>query len=169
MPPLPIVRLAVDWLRTSLWRRLARSSRDVAGGQALVEFALGLPLMLLIMLGTLDIGQMFIDYVTMRNGVREAASYAARNPDDDGGIRRRYTEHSLILTDDGDDIYSVVCLDRGGGTIGCDGLDPAQVDGVRIELTASRVYEPVMTGFLQDYFGIPPFVLEARATAEVLK
>jgi len=45
-------------------------SRQRKSGQAFVEFALGMPLMLLIMLGTLDIGQVFIDYVQLRNACR---------------------------------------------------------------------------------------------------
>lgn len=153
-------------LRGRLWRRPVGNAER---GQSLVEFALGLPLLLLIMLGTLDIGQVFIDYVTMRNAVREAASYGARNPADVGGMRDRYTMHSPLLADAGANIATPICYDRAGNTPACGSLRPDVEDGARIELTASRVYTPIMTGFLQDYFGLSPFVLEARATAEVLK
>ena len=58
---------------------LATGSRR---GQAFVELALSMPLMLLIMLGTLDVGQVFVDYIQLRNGCREAASYGARDAHD---------------------------------------------------------------------------------------
>jgi Flp pilus assembly protein TadG len=53
--------------------RYRRRSR----GQAFVEFALLLPVMLLILLVAVDFGRLFFSYIQVNNAAREAASYAA--------------------------------------------------------------------------------------------
>jgi Flp pilus assembly protein TadG len=49
-------------------------------GQSLVEFALVLPVMLLLLLFGVDFGRVFFGWVELNNVVREAANYAAENP-----------------------------------------------------------------------------------------
>ena len=68
-------------------REAAASSTDPGGsdaarldrgaGQALVEFALILPLFLLLTLGVVDLARVFASYIALTDGVREAALYAA--------------------------------------------------------------------------------------------
>jgi PKD repeat protein len=48
-------------------------------GQSLVEFALVLPVMLLIVVGGIDLGRVFLGWVSLNNTTRIAASYAASN------------------------------------------------------------------------------------------
>ena len=48
-------------------------------GQSLAEFALLLPLLLVILFGTIDIGRAFYTYISLTNAAREAARYAAVN------------------------------------------------------------------------------------------
>ncbi len=135
------------------------SSHGRKHGQAFVEFALGLPLMLLIMLGTLDIGQVFVDYVQLRNGCREAASYGARNPTKTPQIINRVYDHSPMLSD-GQTLVTVRLIGN---------LDPQDNSTTTIVVYGMRTFEPIMTGFLNDYFGIGTLTLEATSTAEVLK
>ncbi len=49
-------------------------------GQSVVEFALLLPVMLLILLVAIDFGRLFFSYVQVTNASREAAAYAAADP-----------------------------------------------------------------------------------------
>jgi Flp pilus assembly protein TadG len=49
--------------------------------------------MLLLLLGTVDLGRMFFDYIELRNAVREGAAYAARYPSDAAGARQRVFDH----------------------------------------------------------------------------
>ena len=49
-------------------------------GQSLVEFTLVLPILLLLILVGLDFGRVFLGWVELNNVVREAANYAASNP-----------------------------------------------------------------------------------------
>jgi Flp pilus assembly protein TadG len=55
-------------------------SRRLCAGQGLVEFTLTLPLLLLIVIGTLDLGRIFFAYMTITNASREGAFYATSNP-----------------------------------------------------------------------------------------
>ena len=49
-------------------------------GQALAEFALVVPVLLLILLGGIDFGRLFFGWVNLNNAARIAADYAATNP-----------------------------------------------------------------------------------------
>ena len=57
--------------------------------QSLVEFALTLPLLLLILLGAVDLGRVFNASVAITNASREAARYGMSNLDDTTGIKAR--------------------------------------------------------------------------------
>ena len=59
------------------WRRGAYKSRD-ARGQAMVEFGLVLPLLLVFLLGVVDFGRVFSDGITMEAAARNAAEAAAQ-------------------------------------------------------------------------------------------
>lgn len=61
---------------TRLRRHLATRSR----GQSLVEFALVLPILLLLTATALDFGRVYLGYVNLQNMARIAANFAANNP-----------------------------------------------------------------------------------------
>lgn len=50
-------------------------------GQSLVEFALVLPIILLLVMVALDFGRVYLGYVNLQNMARIAANFAADNPD----------------------------------------------------------------------------------------
>lgn len=58
-------------------------------GQSLVEFALTLPILLLLLLGTVDLGLGFKTYITLSNASREGARWITINPSDQAGARSR--------------------------------------------------------------------------------
>ena len=59
----------------------ASRSRPVrARGQSLAEFALTVPMLLLMVLFGLDFGRVFLGWVALNSAAREAANYAAMNP-----------------------------------------------------------------------------------------
>ncbi len=66
-------------------------------GQSLVEVALLFPLLLILLLGLLDFGRAYYAMVSIRDAADEGASYAAINPDDLDGIRRRAAEATVGL------------------------------------------------------------------------
>jgi Flp pilus assembly protein TadG len=61
----------------SIARRIPARLRPRSRGQALVELALVLPVMLLLMLGALDLGRLFYAKITVTNAAKEAAYVAA--------------------------------------------------------------------------------------------
>jgi Flp pilus assembly protein TadG len=55
-------------------------------GQAMVEFALVLPLLILILCGILDFGWIFFHQILVNNAAREAARYSSIHLYDDGAV-----------------------------------------------------------------------------------
>jgi Flp pilus assembly protein TadG len=60
-------------------RRRFRISLDPRG-QSLVEFAICFPVVMLMILFGIDFGRVFVGWVTLNNAMREAANFAAINP-----------------------------------------------------------------------------------------
>lgn len=58
-------------------------------GQSLVEFALLLPILLIILIGVVDVGRMYYAYVIITDAAAEGATYAAINPNDVAEIENR--------------------------------------------------------------------------------
>jgi Flp pilus assembly protein TadG len=63
-------------------------------GQSLVETAIVLPLLLLLFMGTVDVGRFLFAYIALEEAVQEGATYASRAPTDVSGIRARVTSSS---------------------------------------------------------------------------
>jgi Flp pilus assembly protein TadG len=61
-------------------------SKRSARGQSLVEFAITLPILLLIMVGILDLGRVYFAYISLTNAAREGARWGAAHPTDNSGI-----------------------------------------------------------------------------------
>ena len=71
------------------FRRLIRRwSRPDHRGQSLVEFALTLPLLLLIVMGTVDLGRAYFRVENLTNAVKEGAFFGARAPTCDTNLNR---------------------------------------------------------------------------------
>jgi uncharacterized membrane protein len=76
---------------------MATRTKRKSRGQSLVEVALVLPVIVMMMLGLLDFGRAYYTIVALRDAADEGAAYAAGNPADINGIRRRATEASRML------------------------------------------------------------------------
>src|SRR6478672_4690593 len=59
----------------------ARNAQLGGSGQSLAEFVMTIPMGLLMVLCGLDFGRVFLGWVALNNAAREAANYAAMNPD----------------------------------------------------------------------------------------
>ena len=98
-------------LMRSPFARLSRPERDRSRGQSLTEFALLLPVLLLLVLGALDLGRVYLGWVNLQQVTRVAAGFAADNAldwpaDQDRYIERLKAEATLInceLPEDEDD------------------------------------------------------------------
>ena len=54
-----------------------------------------MPIALLLVLGAIDVGRVFFDYIEMRNAVVEGATYGARHPFDGAGIAAAVDDHGI--------------------------------------------------------------------------
>lgn len=69
-------------------------------GQALVEFALVLPVLLLILMAIVDFGRLFYSVLAVRHAAREGARYGVVHAADDEGIRQRVRDAAVGLEGD---------------------------------------------------------------------
>jgi Flp pilus assembly protein TadG len=67
---------------TARRRRLDSRGRDRGAGQAFVELALILPVLLALLLGALDLGRVFYAAITVENAAKEAALRASEGNSD---------------------------------------------------------------------------------------
>ncbi len=77
MPTTPTTPVTSTLARPGTRPAKRRKSR----GQSMAEFALTMPMALLMVLFGLDFGRVFLGWVALNNAAREAANYAAMNPD----------------------------------------------------------------------------------------
>ena len=81
------------------WARLLRFQRN-SRGQGIVEFAIAVPVLLLILLIVIDAGRLFYGYVALQNASRIAASYAADHADAWPGPGPEQTEFVAMVQRD---------------------------------------------------------------------
>jgi hypothetical protein len=81
-----------------IWRMQAKPSRR---GQGMVEFALVLPLLVLVLLLAIDLGRVFFGWVSITNASRVGANYAAIYPDswEGTGNAARQATYLTLVTD----------------------------------------------------------------------
>jgi len=60
--------------------RLLRRRASDPSGQSIVEFALMMPVLLLMLMGALDVGRMYYTHLAIQNAAGEGALYAAIHP-----------------------------------------------------------------------------------------
>lgn len=66
-------------------------------GQELVEYALILPIMMLILMSILDLGRAVYYYSAIHNSAREGARYGIINPEDPVGIEAVVRNKAVVL------------------------------------------------------------------------
>jgi len=78
-------------------------------GQSLLEFALLLPVLLLILAGVLDLGRLFFSHVAVTDAAAEGVAYAAIHPNDSAGIIERARTSSGGLIEIEEDMVEIDC------------------------------------------------------------
>jgi len=105
-------------------------------GQELIEFALVVPLLMLILFGVLDLGRAFYASITIANAAREGARYAMFYPGDTAGIRtateREAQNSGVDLTDPAKATIDVGC------PLGCG-------RGLPIRVTVTYEFQLILT------------------------
>jgi hypothetical protein len=120
----------------------------------LIELALALPLLLLLLLGTIDLGRLYADYTDLKGAVREGAGYGAYHPKDTAGIRARVINHGVP-----------------SGTsvaVNCAGSCDVAGGSATIIVRADSTFQPVALGFL-SMMGLGAVDLSAEARMRVME
>ena len=112
---------------------------DVLSAQSLIEFALVLPIVLLLVLGAMDIGRLFFLKMSLVNAAREGANFLALFPEDaDNGFVDTFT----VISEEGNN--SFLSLSEGDVTYtGC------CTHGLPIEVSVTQSIDLIFDGFLQ--------------------
>lgn len=139
-------------VRQAVWR----GARQVRPGQSMVELALLLPMIALLLVGTLDLGRVYFSYVRLSNAVKEGALYGAYQPTLSGPIRdQAYAEVAGRLGVSGTDFV----VDPNAGDIQCFQGLTTQVKactlvtaGDSIEVTGHYAFKPI-TSSIVGIFG----------------
>ncbi len=122
-------------------------------GQSLVELAFAVPILMLVLLGTIDLGRMYFDYIQLRSAVIDGALYAARNPGNDAGAIDEARSTGVPAGTSFSVSRSGSCSTSGGsGTV---------------TVSATSTFRPVTTSFFAQ-FGLDSWTLRASSTQRCL-
>jgi uncharacterized repeat protein (TIGR01451 family) len=145
-----------------LQRRLFARSGHSKRGQGLVEFALVLPVLLLLVLGIIEFSYFFTVYTGVFNAAREGVRYGVTQPRDVAGITLSAREKIVLVNPNAAGI--AVAYDSGPDT-------DVFTDTERIAVGASRVlvqvtYDiPTLTPVIQPF--APTFHIETQSARTV--
>jgi len=137
--------------------RACRSTRRRSRGQSLAEFALVLPVFLLVLTGIIDFGLLLYSRMTVINATREGARAAVTQIKDPLGIPA-IVQNAVVGADTGLGLttgsVTVVCVagtDADGNAQGpCDfvtGGQPDPLAGDYVRVTTSYVYHSIFASF----------------------
>lgn len=163
--------------------RLRRNSKERSRGQTLVEFALILPVFLLMTLGVVDGARIFSAYISITNAAREGALYAANGTNygkwcsttatvvcptgftvanqsaDPDNIAFRVQQETQGLTQVNVTVDPPTCADGAGVTVTCGSTATRVTVKVRYQMT---LFVPVVSVILGD-----PVLMDATTTAMI--
>ena len=125
--------------------------------QALVEYALVLPLLLLLVLGAMDFGRMFYTKMILTNAAREGANYLAYFPEDaDNG----YVDTFAAIYDEANSSnFEVVETDVTYS--GC------CTRGLPVEVTITKIVDLIFDNILQS-FGLLGGPVQLTSTVKMM-
>ncbi|HEY7941478.1 MAG TPA: PKD domain-containing protein [Candidatus Limnocylindrales bacterium] len=123
-------------------------------GQAVVEFAIILPVFALLMLIAIDVGRLFLSYIDVSNAAREGAAYAAGNPTDTAGILTAATQETNSQNQPGQHAFTLTtaCTDSSGTTIACSTAAGGAGAGNRVVVTVREPFT-FFTPLINTFFG----------------
>jgi PKD repeat protein len=137
-------------------------------GQSLVEFALVLPVFMLLLLIAVDFGRLFFSYVQISNAVREGASYGIYSPNDIAGIRAAVGRETNAQAQRGESALTVTtsCADSAGTPLACSLATGGSGAGNTITVKVNEPFTFLMP-FVDGFFG-NNLQMNVTATSTVL-
>jgi PKD repeat protein len=149
-------------------QRTAAPAHQRRRGQSVVEFALLIPVFMLLLLMAVDFGRLFFTYVQVSNAAREAAAYGATQPTDSAGMQARAVQEKNAQTQGEVALDAVItaCANPAGTTISCASAPGGSGPGNTLTVTIRQRFS-FLTPFIDDFFG-NNLRMSASATTAVL-
>lgn len=132
-------------------RKLSTFRKPRQRAQTMVEFALVMPILLLVMIGLLEVGRLIFMYSIVTTSSREASRYGSALGLNVTGGTQRYKDCAGIRTAAQnvdflnviDDANIIITYDHGPGTAAFSGCPPTTViTGDRIKITVTASFLP---------------------------
>lgn len=157
------LRLPISRSRHGLRQRAPRSL-----GQSVVEFAMVVPVFLLLLLMAVDFGRLFYTYIQVSNAAREAAAFGATAPTNVAGMQSRAVQekNSQGQGEVALDPVTTTCANAAGAPITCASAPGGTGAGNTLTVTAHQRFSfltPLVNGFFSG--GLQ---MSASATTAVL-
>ncbi|MGK2851949.1 MAG: PKD domain-containing protein [Candidatus Limnocylindrales bacterium] len=120
----------------------------------MVEFALILPVFLLLLLMAADFGRLFFTYVQVSNAAREAAAYGATQPTDNAGMQTRAAQEKSSQSQGEVALEPIQtsCANQAGTTISCAATPGGAGAGNTLTVTAQQRFS-FLTPLINGFFG----------------
>jgi len=141
-------------------------------GQSLVEIAISLPVIILLLLGTIDFGMAIFSYAIIRDAAQEGALYGSFNPGNKAEIENRARNVSPQGEDEifsspvdltNKDLVQVEVKTFGGS---CQGSIKNEANSVRVRV---RFNYPFLMPFIGTIIGSDTIPLTGSATNVILQ
>jgi len=126
--------------------------------QALVEFALVLPILLVLILGVMDFGRMFYTKMILTNAAREGANYLAYFPED---ANNGYVDTFTAISDEARS-SNVEVIDTDVTF-----PDDCCTRGLPVEVTITKIVDLIFDSFLQS-FGLLGGPVQLTSTVKMM-
>jgi Flp pilus assembly protein TadG len=147
-----------------------RNRRQASRGQALVEFALIIPVMLLMLVIAIDFGRIFFSYIEITNAAREGAAIGAYEPSNLIQIQTTAGQETSSQSQRGENAIAVTtaCKDSTGTSLSDCSLASVGATGAGNTITVNVDEKfTFLTPLIGNFF--PNLHLKAAATAVVTK
>ncbi|MEN4043139.1 MAG: pilus assembly protein [Anaerolineaceae bacterium] len=133
-------------------------------GQALLELAVSLTVLLIMIAGVVDLGRMLFHYIAMRDAAQEAAAYGSINPTHCDQIRDR----AWIAMANSPQVTVTTTID--GTDCAAAASNPAKACyGKEIRVSLSDAAFPITMPFIGTFLGRQTVSLEAHITGTILR
>ena len=158
-------------------RFLVTSERSKEIAQGFVEFALAVPILLMVLYGLLEVGRLLFIYSSVVTAARQAVRYGAVTGVSDGGYPRyqdcsgiRNAARHVGFLNEFQDSGINITYDAGPGTAAfasCDGTDYLAVQpetGDRLMVSVSAIFQPIL-----PLLPIKPMTIESSSSRTILR
>jgi Flp pilus assembly protein TadG len=141
----------------------------VENGQSMVEFAFGMVILVIILVGIVDLGRAFFIFMALRDAAQEGAVYGSICPEDVAKIEERVRSISsepVDFTDTGQVEVACAFITFGGETP-CNGTVPTAGNGIRVSVTYHNFV--ITMPFLGAFIGSQTIDISAHVMDTILR